>query len=71
MATVVTIATLPATTGHAKRSIVMQLTGTDAEKLDSIRLGLIADSSVVTDSGETLSTSEDALRFLIQTAAAE
>lgn len=70
MATTVTIATLPATTGYAKHGIHLSLSGADAVKLDRIRLGLIADSSVVTGSGGTLATSEDAIRFLIQTAAA-
>ena len=70
MATTVTIATLPAATGYQPSTVVVSLTGAEAAKLDRIRLGLIADSSVITGAGGTLSTPEDALRFLIQEAAA-
>lgn len=71
MATTVTIATLPAYDAeHVDVDVVVHLTGAEATKLVRIRKGLIADSSVITGNADTLSTDEDALRFLIQEAAA-
>lgn len=68
MATTIEIDTLPSSTGYAKTDFHLTLSGTDATKLDRIRLGLIADSKVVTGSGSTLVTTEDAVRFMIQEA---
>lgn len=69
MATTVIIHTLPAVSvGRLPSSLHMTLTPAQASLLDQIRQGLIADTSVITGAGNTLSTNEDAVRFLIQIA---
>ena len=72
MATTVTIATIPALDAeNVERTVVVTMTGAEATKLVRIRKGLIVDSSVITGDGATLTTDAEALRFLIQEAAAE
>ena len=71
MATTVTIATIPALDAeNVERTVVVTMTGAEATKLVRIRKGLIADSSVITGDSATLTTDAEALRFLIQEAAA-
>lgn len=72
MATTVTIATLPAVDGRVQSHISMTLNATHAAKLRQIQQGLIADSSSLSTSaaGYVIKTPEDAIRFLIETAAA-
>lgn len=66
--TVVTINSLPSSTGRVPSSLHMTLMPAHAAKLDQIRLGLIADSESLAAASDTLSTNEDAIRFLIETA---
>ena len=71
MATTVTIATIPAADDeNVEADLFVHMTGAEATKLMRIRKGLIADSSVITGDGATLTTDAEALRFLIQEAAA-
>lgn len=70
MATVVTIATLPAAAGYNPTNVMVELSGTQAAKLDQIRRGLIADEALVSVGGRAVESAADALRYLIDTAAA-
>ena len=69
MATTVTIATLPAASGYAPHGVHLTLTPTQAQKLNQITQGLIADRASLAGAGGVIVNHKDALKYLIEIAA--
>ena len=70
MTTVVTIATLPAVSGAIFGTVDMSLTSLQATKLNQITAGLVADAATMIDGNAPVQTPADALKHLIEQAAA-